>query len=148
MVSSANSVPPNISDVTGVTPDRKFQVVPGNLPLDMRKCSENDRYVVGTCDDNDTMLRRPDQLLLTAENDHFEGSSHLKVEDRTNLRMGEGGVIFQSRLCTFLRLQMGDTFKVMVLRRQEELVGPPRHSIIGITCPHDFSAIFGAIEQL
>ena len=39
------------------------------------------------------------------------------------------------------------TFKVTVLRCQEELFGPPRHSIIGITCPHDFPAIFIGREQ-
>ena len=30
---------------------------------------------------NDTMLRRSDQLLLTAENHHFEGSKHLKAKE-------------------------------------------------------------------
>ena len=44
--------------------------------------------------------------------------------------------------------KMHAAFKVMVLRRQEELVGPPRHSIIAITCPHDSPVIFITIEQL
>ena len=48
----------------------------------------------------------------------------------------------------FLGLQMAATFKVIVLRRQEELVGPPRHSIIGFTFSHDFPAKIIAIEQL
>ena len=33
----------------------------------------------------------------------------------------------------FLHFQMHATFKVIVLRRQQELVGPPQHSIIRIT---------------
>ena len=49
---------------------------------------------MGTCDDNDTMLQRSDQLLLTPENDHFEGSMLLKAKEGTNTRLGEGGVIF------------------------------------------------------
>ena len=42
MVSSAYSVPQNLADVTGVIPDRKFQVVPGNLPLELPNRSETD----------------------------------------------------------------------------------------------------------
>ena len=33
-------------------------------------------------------------------------------------------------LCTRLRLQMCDAFKVIVLHRQEELVEPPQHGNI------------------
>ena len=33
------------------------------------------RRVVGACNANDTMLRRSDQLLLAAENHHFEGNN-------------------------------------------------------------------------
>ena len=43
---------------------------------------------------------------------------------------------------------MHATFKVMVLRRQEELVGPPQHDTIRIVWSHDSSDIFRAFEQL
>ena len=46
---------------------------------------------MGTCDDNDTMLQRSDQLLLTPENDQFEGSMHLKAKEGTNTRLGGEG---------------------------------------------------------
>ena len=39
-------------------------------------------------------------------------------------------------------------FKVMVLRRQEELSGPSQHGIIEIICSHDSLDDFRAIEQL
>ena len=38
---------------------------------------------MGTCDEKDTMLQRSNQLLLTPENDHFEGSMLLKAEEGT-----------------------------------------------------------------
>ena len=44
--------------------------------------------------------------------------------------------------------KMHAAFKVMILRRQEELVGPPRHSTIRIACSHDLPVIFITIEQL
>ena len=53
----------------------------GNLPLILLNGHKNDRGVVGTCIANDTMLRRSDQLLLTPENDHFEGSMLLKAKE-------------------------------------------------------------------
>ena len=86
MVSSAYS---EVADVTGVIPDRKFQVEPGNLPLDLLTAYKNRWGVVGSCDANDTMSRWSDQLLLTAENHHFEDSKHLKVEECTNAMVGE-----------------------------------------------------------
>ena len=42
---------------------------------------------------------------------------------------------------------MHATFKVMVLQRQQELVGPPHYSIIRNTCSHDSLVIFVAFEQ-
>ena len=36
---------------------------------------------MGTYNVNGTMLRWSDQLLLTAENHHFEGSTHLKAKE-------------------------------------------------------------------
>ena len=56
------------------------------MPLELLKCSENCRGVVGTCVANDTMLRRAAQLLLAAENHHFEDSMHLKVKE-SNFRL-------------------------------------------------------------
>ena len=44
---------------------------------DLPKRSKNDREVVGPCVAKGTMLRWSDQLLLAAENHHFEGSTHL-----------------------------------------------------------------------
>ena len=44
---------------------------------------------MGWYDANDTMLRRSNQLVLVAENDHFEGSTHLKAKEGTNTRLGE-----------------------------------------------------------
>ena len=43
---------------------------------------------------------------------------------------------------------MRATFKVMVLRRQEELVGPLQHGTIRIVCFPDFPDDSGAVEQL
>ena len=42
--------------------------------------SETIRGVVGHDNSNDAMLRRSAQLLLTPENEHFEGSMHLEVK--------------------------------------------------------------------
>ena len=60
--------------VTGETTTSTFFVVPLLLCLELLKCSENRRGVVGACNANDTMLRRSVQLILVAENDLFEGS--------------------------------------------------------------------------
>ena len=58
--------------------------------------SENDRQVIKTYNANGVMLRRSDQLLLAAENHHFEGSTHLKAKEGniTNARLGDGGLLF------------------------------------------------------
>ena len=77
MLSSAYS---EVAMLTGDIPDRKFDAPPGNLPLELLNRYKNRREVVGTCDEKDTMMRRSNQLLLTPENDHFEGSRHLKVK--------------------------------------------------------------------
>ena len=62
---------------------------------------------------------------------------------------GGGGHFLRKNIpCTFLRLQMLATFKVMVLRRQEELVGRPQHRIIRVMCSHDSPDDFRAFEQL
>ena len=39
------------------------------------------REVMGACKANGTMLRWSDQLLLAAENHHFEDCTHLKVKE-------------------------------------------------------------------
>ena len=56
-----------------------------------------------------------------------------------------GGVY---RLCTFLHLEMPANFKVMVLRRQKELVGPPQHGTIRNICFYDSPVIFRVFEQV
>ena len=58
------------------------------------KHSENDRQVIGTCDEKDTMLRRSDQLFLAAENDHLEGS--MQTEEMLDIMVfrWRGGVTF------------------------------------------------------
>ena len=100
---------------------------------------ENDGGVVGSTTANGTMLRRSDQLLLATENHHFEGSTHLKAKKNHHSDLNDffpgrplRYLSHQSRLSTFLRLRMCAAFKVMVLRRQEDLVGPPQHGTIRI----------------
>ena len=44
-------------------------------------------------------------------------------------------------------LEMHAVFKVMLLGRQEELVGPPQHSTIRIVCSSDSPVSFRAFEQ-
>ena len=44
---------------------------------------------MGTCNANVTVLWRSLQLILVAENGHFEGSTHLKVKEGSNARLGE-----------------------------------------------------------
>ena len=77
-----------------VTAGEKFHIPPGILPPELLKRSEIIRTVVGTCIGNDTMLRRSDQLLLTLENDHFEGSMHLKAGRRYCVEILSGGGVF------------------------------------------------------
>ena len=98
---------------------------------------------------NDTMLRRSDQLLLAPENHPFEGSIHLNAKECPNA-MKEKTPLQPPNpvLWTFLGVQMRATFKVMVLRGQEELVGPLRHSIIRITYSHDSPDEFRGFERL
>ena len=103
--------------------------------------TENRMQLVGTCITNGTMLQWPDQLLLAAENGHFEG--------RTNqCGTSERGSKTEYTLPpAFLRIQMHATFNVTVLRRQEELVGPSQHGTIRNTCSHELPAILGANKQ-
>ena len=61
------------------------------LPLELLKRSGSIRMVMRTHYANDTMLRRSDQLLLAAENLHFEGSTHLRSKEGTEARLGEEG---------------------------------------------------------
>ena len=60
--------------MTGLTTGATFWILPQLLPLELLNRYKNRREVAGACDANDTMSRWSDQLLLTAENDHFEGS--------------------------------------------------------------------------
>ena len=66
--------------VTGVTTTSNFYVVPLTLHLELLNRSRIIRGVLGTYNANDTILRRSAQLLLTAENHHFEASMHLKSQ--------------------------------------------------------------------
>ena len=65
---------------TNVTKSVIFYVGVSFLPLELLKPSGIIRIVVGTCNGNDTMLRQSNQLVLVAENDHFEGRANLKME--------------------------------------------------------------------
>ena len=86
---------------------------------------------MGVYNSNGAMLRWSDQLILAAESHHFEGSTHLKSKEGTNARLVECGGIFvylvfaHSSLSSFRFLDA--TFNMMVLRRQDELVGPLQH---------------------
>ena len=60
---------------------RGCPAISGDLKSDFR--SEIIGRVVGHANANDTMLRRSVQLLLTPENEHFQGSLHLA---RRNLK--------------------------------------------------------------
>ena len=68
-------------EVTGVTTASNFFVVPLTLHLELLNRPRIIRRVLGTYNANDTMLRRSAQLLLAAENYHFEGSMHLKANE-------------------------------------------------------------------
>ena len=91
MVSSAYS---EVAEVTGARPDKKFDVPPRKTSQILLTVSKNRREVVGTCDCNDTMSRWSDQLLLAAENGHFEGSMLLKEMEGVMSRFCQGVVIF------------------------------------------------------
>ena len=100
---------------------------------------------------NDTMLRWSTQLLSTPENDHFEGNSHPVTKNVPGQTKGETQEI--SLFCYpvtkifFLRLQMYDTFKVVILSHQGELAGPPQHCTIRNSTSNDSCIIFMVVEQ-
>ena len=63
----------------------------GKAPLELLNRSEIIRRVVAH-DNGNAMLRRSAQLLLTLENDHFEGSKHLastRVQGKTERRISK-----------------------------------------------------------
>ena len=97
------------------------------------------------------MLRRSNQLLLAPENHHFEDSTHLilKVKEGSKARFRDLPLSSTSVSHSFaFRTDECYTFKVMVLRRQDELVGPPQHSIIRIIIMfHDPPDEFRAFDQ-
>ncbi len=66
---------------TRVTTAIHFYVWPYTFPQGLLKCSEIIRGVMGPCNANGTMLRQCDQLILVAENHHFEGGPHLKAKE-------------------------------------------------------------------
>ena len=74
---------------TGVTTDCQNRNGAAILHLELLNRSRIIRRVVGGTNARGTMLWRSDQLLLTPENDHFEGSMHLKANEGTNARLGE-----------------------------------------------------------
>ena len=65
--------------VTAVTTGANFYVGPLTLPLELQECSKNISVVMGHGSANGAMLRRSVQLLLVAENEHFDGCMHLMV---------------------------------------------------------------------
>ena len=69
---------------TNLTTGATFCLSPQLLPLELLKCSRIIREVRKTYNANGNMLRRSDQLLLTAENHHFEGSTHLSEGELSN----------------------------------------------------------------
>ena len=81
MMSWRYSVAPSVSGGTRGGQNFLRDREGAKTPLELLNRSENRWGVVGTCIANDTMLRRPDQLLLTPENHHFEGSMHLKTKE-------------------------------------------------------------------
>ena len=100
---------------------------------------------MGVYNSNGAMLRWSDQLILAAESHHFEGSTHLKSKEGTNARLVEGGGIFVYLVFapSFVEfVEMSAIFNVMVLRRQDELVGPLQHGPIRITHSHDHGVEF------
>ena len=60
---------------TSLTTGVQNYVRPYKMPLELLNCSRIVREVRKTYTANGTMLRWSDQLLLTAENHHFEGSN-------------------------------------------------------------------------
>ena len=89
---------------------------------------------MAACNAKDTMLQLAEQLLLTVENHHFEDSMHRKAKVET--RSGPKYVPLPTAALTwsqFFVLGLHAALELMVLHRQEELVGPPQHGIIHIT---------------
>ena len=72
MVSSAYS---EAGMLTGVTPAMQNQIGPCKTPLELLNRYKNGWEVMGACNANGAMSQQSDQLLLTPENDHFEGSN-------------------------------------------------------------------------
>ena len=70
--------------VTGLTTGATFWILPQLLPLELLNRYKNGWEVMGACNANGTMSQRSDQLLLTPENDHFEGSMLSEGEGRYN----------------------------------------------------------------
>ena len=78
----------------------------------------------------------------------------MQTESMMHIMVSDGGGI--TFLVTFLMvsenlfllcLEKLDTFEMIVLRRQEELVGPSQHNTIRNTCSQDSPAIFMTKEQ-
>ena len=63
------------STVTGLTTGATFWILPQLLPLEWPNRYKNGWEVMGACNANSTISQQVDQLLLTPENDHFEGSN-------------------------------------------------------------------------
>ncbi len=91
MISSAYSVPQNLVSWTGATRGVQKCLEGTKTPLELSIRHENRWEVVGGCVYDDTMSRRSNQLLLTSENDHFEGSMLLKAKEGIMPRFGGGG---------------------------------------------------------
>ena len=66
--------------------------------------SEIIREVMRGYNANGAMLRWPDQLLLAAENDHFEGSTYLRSKEGTKARLveGGGGLFWEQNSCLLI----------------------------------------------
>ena len=80
MVSSAYSDLPDVDIVTGVSAGEKFCVGARKLPLKLLNRYNIIRGVVWHNNCNDTMLWRSAQLLLTPENEHFEGRAKIRQQ--------------------------------------------------------------------
>ena len=127
----------------------------GKTALELLNRSENRRGVVGHENSKGDMLQRHAQLLLFAENHHFEGqakfsepifqiSRHLfKFRRTSDFLIRSSMSISDFRLAEF---RLG--FKVIVLGDQEGLCVSLHHVTFRIIMSHDSPAIFRAIEQL
>ncbi len=68
----------------------EMTLAPYILHFDLINRSQIIRRVVGHSNCNDTMLRRSEQLILTSQNEHFEGSMHPKAGQTTAYRNNTG----------------------------------------------------------